>query len=269
MVQQEMTVPTVELLLRLLVEAGDNGMDIGTIVRRFSFPPHVPARNARINEILRRQARRGNTRRSENKEPSVHYHNTPQYRWFITDQGRAWVEAGFQTAERRRSTARKISRQHGRALLAEALAKYNGSSRGVSRTERQRVLRELRQYDVPLRACGSVFGISGEMVRHVLARGYKVRDRRPADAEWVEQFRTAVRDQLRDAAVSQRELAAALGVSPNQVSYMLTGGINTTLELMTRVADAAGLKITAEKNGNGILGTLGARAWEGTSEDDG
>lgn len=248
--------------MRLLLEAGDAGMDVGTIVRRFTYPVSMASRNARANDVLRRLARLGYLRRSEGKEPSVHYHNTPQYRWFITGKGREWVAANFQSLERRQVAERKAAREYGQLLLEKAMARYQGSSAGVLRAERHDVIMGLRKYYVTWRECGAVFGLTGEMARliaggYIYSREYR---RQEADITWLEEFRNAVRDQLRETGATQKMLAGVLGVTESQMSYAMNGGLNSPMTLLTRVAEASGLRIVVEKDGTGILTGLARRA---------
>lgn len=64
-----------------------------------------------------------------------------------------------------------------------------------------------------------------------------------ADAPWLRHLRTEVRARLRARHVTQASLAAYLGVTPHHVTQVLTGKVTGSPDLLSRMAEAMGLRI--------------------------
>jgi transcriptional regulator with XRE-family HTH domain len=63
------------------------------------------------------------------------------------------------------------------------------------------------------------------------------------DAPWLRSLRTEVRARLRARHVTQASLAAYLGVTPHHVNQVLTGKVTGSPDLLSRMAEAMGLRI--------------------------
>src|ERR1700753_2592937 len=107
-------------VLAALAAAGETGLLSGEVaVALGAADGSFEARQQRLrnsNEVLRRQREQGLARRSACKERGVStYHGAPSYRWFITDAGRAVLEAPLRPTVREQAAARPQQRQAARA----------------------------------------------------------------------------------------------------------------------------------------------------------
>jgi transcriptional regulator with XRE-family HTH domain len=72
--------------------------------------------------------------------------------------------------------------------------------------------------------------------------------RRPSDgsaatAQWLQVLRSEVRARLKKQHATQISLAKYLGISPKHLSQILTGEVNCSPGVFTRMAEAMGLQI--------------------------
>jgi hypothetical protein len=138
-----MNAPTVRAILEALAAAGDEGMLARTMTLQFSYPEDVSRRTIRVRSALRDLERVGRARRSGTTEPTPYHTHAPVYRWFITPDGRRYLENGCRpdslvAMDTRRQEA-EAARQHRAQIVAEArLAGYGPETRDPSAWPRQK-----------------------------------------------------------------------------------------------------------------------------------
>jgi hypothetical protein len=165
-----MNAPTVRAILEALAAAGDEGMLARTMSLQFSYPEDVSRRTIRVRSALRDLERVGRARRLGTTEPTPYHTHAPVYRWFITPDGRRYLENGCRpdslvAMDTRRQEA-EAARQHRAQMVAEArLAGYGPETRGP---ERMAKAKELHAAGCTLASIASLFGISTERVRQIV-----------------------------------------------------------------------------------------------------
>lgn len=164
-------------VLEILKEAGDRGITGPDIARHFTHD-RLQRRMTIVNQILYRLLKHHRVVRGL-KEPTVHYHNVPTYRWFITSAGVHYLAIGMD-AGIRRQRREQAERQYAveeahRKLVSDALTeaydKYDPET--TDRCERDQVMRKLREQGCTLHDIGQVFGVTRERVRQIL-KGYRI-----------------------------------------------------------------------------------------------
>lgn len=176
--------PITSAVLAVLAGAGEAGLPAGEIRRHFSYPPDNGARQRRINSVLRQQELLGHAERL-GMEPSRLYHNTPCYRWRITDAGVAYLDSGGYAGQIARARARQelfsAERSAGQAERAELARQARERAAAVPpgcRARRDEVIIWARAAGLPLECIAELFGITRERVRQV-ALGRRAKRPRP------------------------------------------------------------------------------------------
>jgi hypothetical protein len=168
--------PTGKVILRLLTDAGDAGELASVLARHFTAPLNQQRRNALTNHWLTRYQRHQYVRRSAVTEPSPVYKNTPVYRWFITDHGRAYLERGCVSelqqlrAELRAQDTQRMMHIH--AVQLRALADGPALIAALPLkclTRRTELVRALRRRYLTLEEIGQMMGVTRERIRQLEA----------------------------------------------------------------------------------------------------
>ena len=190
--------PNSEEVLRILKEAGEEGIVGPDIARHFTVPDPplsesgirsgkrytLPMANLQrrltwTNQILDRFRRRGWVVRG-GKEPSRYYNNVPSWRWYVTDAGVEYLAAGMAAGLRaardaelkRRAAEHAAWQRHLDDMITQAYIDFDPAE--TPQCERDAAMRTLREAGCTLGSIGGVFGVTRERVRQVLA-GIKVR----------------------------------------------------------------------------------------------
>ena len=162
--------PSAREVLSILAGAREAGVTGAEFPRRFTRPATLQDRSNRANQVLHHLWTGGYVRRSERKESSPNYHHSPVWRWFITPDGIAYLGNGLRVAaalERERAYQKRAAdrgRQAG--LIREAAARTRP---GMPPCERENAIRQLREAGCAYAAIGTVFGLSAERTRQILA----------------------------------------------------------------------------------------------------
>lgn len=159
-------------LLAMLDRAGDEGLPAGALSRGFTEPVSITSRQALVNTNLLRLAGSGKVRRSDRKEASTYYHNTPVWRWFITTAGSEYLAQGGYKGRTERSRARREALAEAKAAhqrrIEEAVAGLaTGHPRCTQVRNEQMIM--LRKTGMTLEDLGALFGISRERARQIIA----------------------------------------------------------------------------------------------------
>lgn len=171
--------PVTMEVLAALAEAGDKGLLAGEISRRFSRPENITARQARSNWVLRQQQSEGHVRRG-GTEPTPFYHNTPCYRWHITDEGRDYLASGGWEGKAARNRARlgalaaeKAARRKRHAEMTRLVTEAASAVPPGCRARRDEVIIWARAEGLPLEWISALFGITRERARQIARRTAK------------------------------------------------------------------------------------------------
>jgi len=171
-------------ILRALAEA-PAGLSTPQLVEKLGerSAPNQQVMLSWYGEILRKREQRGEVARAGTVPGR--WQQGPAVRWAITDAGRARLaemEAGPGrariAAERKAAQAAERARllAHRERLLADADRDYGA---GVTAAERRRIVPALRAAGCTLADIGSVFGVTGEQIRHDLVNGPDYEPRPP------------------------------------------------------------------------------------------
>lgn len=164
--------PSVLEILRALALEGDAGLQAGQIAALFDEPADQAVRNRLVNNHL--SYIRPKVRRSKNPEPSLRYNKVPVYRWWITEEGRKYLEAGGWAGLVARSKLEKREREghrtarldQQRALLGRAGAMAAALPPGC-RPARNALVKELYGGGLTLEKIGDLVGLTRERVRQI------------------------------------------------------------------------------------------------------
>lgn len=166
-----MSRPSTLGVLSLLAESGESGLLSGEISRSFDEPFSANARISTVNSVLRSQ--KGAKRVREGPlEASRYYRNVPSHRWYITDTGLAYLEAGGRPGlALRREEGRARARTGAGKARSAAIAAVAGSGALNCRARRAARIKILRAAGLTLKETGGLLGISDEWVRRIIKDG--------------------------------------------------------------------------------------------------
>ncbi len=175
---EDMTRPSTLSILKILVKAGETGMQSGDISRAFGEPAREDERIRYVNSILHR-LKNGRMARFGPLEPSPRYRHRKARRWYVTPAGTEYLTAGGLTGvimqrkqdrgsqQALRLTNASTARQQ--ALQAAQTALDHGAL--TCRNQRAAAIPVLRRAGLTVQEVADVLGLSRERIRQIQARG--------------------------------------------------------------------------------------------------
>lgn len=175
-------------VLAALATAGDHGLMAGDLSRLFAPRYHRRGNQQEVNQILSTLARNGRARRAAKMEPTEYYHNVPGWRWYITDAGRRYLDAGgkseialqraaYYAQQQQAREAREARRQQATrfAALEFERARIGNPTWATRLRARDELIRKFRAEGLlTLDDIGRACDLSRERVRQISA-GWKTR----------------------------------------------------------------------------------------------